>query len=110
MNIILMAPGGEGGGLSQIIMIVLIVVVFYFFMIRPQAKKQKEEKKFRESIQKGDKIVTVGGIHGKIAETGEQTVTIDVGSGVKMKVNRSAISMNYTQGGEAGESELAEKK
>ncbi len=59
--------GGEGMG--NLLMIGLIVVVFYFFMIRPQAKKQKEEKKFRESIKKGDKVVTVGGIHGKIADT-----------------------------------------
>ena len=61
---------------QQIIMLVLILVVFYFFMIRPQMKKQKELKKFRESIKVGDKVVTIGGIHGKILELNDTTVLI----------------------------------
>ena len=56
------------GGANQLIMIVLMIGVFYFFMIRPQMKKQKELKKFREGLKAGDKIVTIGGIHGKILE------------------------------------------
>ncbi|MDA9564000.1 preprotein translocase subunit YajC [Flavobacteriales bacterium] len=100
--------GGEGMG--NLLMIGLIVVVFYFFMIRPQAKKQKEEKKFRESIKKGDKVVTVGGIHGKIADTKDTTVVLEVEGGMKIKVNRSAISLNYTGGNTDGESELAQAK
>ena len=56
------------GGANQLVMIVLMIGVFYFFMIRPQMKKQKELKKFREGLKAGDKIVTIGGIHGKILE------------------------------------------
>lgn len=100
--------GGEGMG--NLLMIGLIVIVFYFFMIRPQAKKQKEEKKFRESIKKGDKVVTVGGIHGKVSDTKDTTVTLEVEGGMKIKVNRSAISLNYTGGNTDGESELTQAK
>ena len=76
---------------QQIIMLVLILVVFYFFMIRPQMKKQKELKKFREGLQNGDKVVTIGGIHGKILEVGESTVLIATESG-KLRVDKSAVS------------------
>jgi preprotein translocase subunit YajC len=73
---------------------VLLIVVFYFFMIRPQLKKTKEQKKFRENIKVGDKIVTIGGIHGKIADIGDTTFMIIVEGGVKLKIERSAISMD----------------
>ena len=76
---------------QQIIMLVLILVVFYFFMIRPQMKKQKELKKFREGLANGDKIVTIGGIHGKILEVADTTVLISTEGG-KMRVDKSAIS------------------
>ena len=62
------ASGGAGGGMSGMIMILAIIVIFYFFMIRPQNKKQKEIKKAREAMKKGDKVVTAGGIHGRIRE------------------------------------------
>ena len=62
----LLQAQGQGGGLSGIIMIVAMIVIFYFFMIRPQSKKQKEIKKAREAMQNGDKVITAGGIHGKI--------------------------------------------
>lgn len=76
---------------QQIIMLVLILVVFYFFMIRPQAKKQKELKKFREGLAVGDKVVTIGGIHGKILEVAESTILIATESG-KIRMDKSAIS------------------
>ncbi len=76
---------------SQIIMLVLILVVFYFFMIRPQMKKQKELKKFRENLKVGDKVVTIGGIHGKILEVAESTLLISVDSG-KIRIEKSAVS------------------
>lgn len=72
-------------------MLVLILVVFYFFMIRPQMKKQKELKKFRESIAVGDKVVTIGGIHGKILEVAESTVLISCESG-KLRLDKTAVS------------------
>ena len=80
--------------LQGIFPIILIIIVFYFFMIRPQLKKTKEQKKFRENIKIGDKIVTIGGIHGKIADVQETTFMITVEGGVKLKIERSAISMD----------------
>mgnify|MGYP003395044572 FL=1 len=82
------------GQLGQFLPLVLIIVVFYFFMIRPQLKKTKEQKKFRENIKVGDKIVTIGGIHGKISDVGETTFMITVEGGVKLKIEKSAISMD----------------
>jgi preprotein translocase subunit YajC len=76
---------------QQIIMLVLIVVVFYFFMIRPQMKKQKELKKFRENLKAGDKVVTIGGIHGKILEINDSTVLVN-SEGTKIRLDKTAIS------------------
>lgn len=87
------AGGGMSGGISQIVMLVLIVVVFYFFMIRPQMKKQKEAKKFVEAIKKGDKVVTIGGIFGKIVEVQETAYVIEVEGGNRLKILKSAVSM-----------------
>ena len=72
-------------------MIVLMIGVFYFFMIRPQMKKQKELKKFREGLKPGDKIVTIGGIHGKILEIADSTVLIQ-SEGTKLRLEKSAVS------------------
>lgn len=76
---------------QQIVMLLLILVVFYFFMIRPQMKKQKELKKFREGLKVGDKVVTIGGIHGKILEVAESTILIATESG-KLRMDKSAVS------------------
>ena len=80
--------------LQGIFPIILIIIVFYFFMIRPQLKKSKEQKKFRENIKIGDKVVTIGGIHGKISDVQDTTFMITVEGGVKLKIERSAISMD----------------
>jgi preprotein translocase subunit YajC len=69
---------GGGQGMQSILMLGLMVLVFYFFMIRPQMKKQKDLKKFREGLKVGDKIVSIGGIHGKILEVSDSTVLIDL--------------------------------
>ncbi len=79
------------GGTGQLVMLVMIVIVFYFFMIRPQMKKQKELKKFRESMAVGDKVVTIGGIHGKVLEVAESTITISTESG-KLRLDKSAVT------------------
>lgn len=100
------APEGEGSQYTTLIMFAMIGVIFYMFMIRPQTKKAKETKKFREALKKGDRIVTIGGIHGKVVEIKETTVLIEVEGGGKLKIERSAISMEYTSGG--GTSELAQ--
>ena len=81
-------------GTASLIMFALIFVVMYFFMIRPQIKKQKAENKYREALKMGDKIITIGGIHGKIIELGKASVVIEVHGGSKMKVLKSAVSMS----------------
>ena len=80
---------------SQLIMILLMVGVFYFFMIRRQMKKQKELKKFREGLAQGDKVVTIGGIHGKILEVTDTTVLLS-SEGTKLRFEKSAISQTVS--------------
>jgi preprotein translocase subunit YajC len=96
MQTILLSAGADPGTM-QLYMIVLMVVVFYFFMIMPQMKKNKAQKKFREEIAKGDKIITSGGIHGKITELKETTIVIEVEDGSKIRIEKSAINMESTQ-------------
>lgn len=79
--------------MSSLIMLGLMVLVFWFFMIRPQMKKQKELKKFREALKKGDHIVTIGGIHGKILEVTDTTVLVQSDS-TKLRLDKSAISQS----------------
>lgn len=69
-----------------------IIGVFYFFMIRPQQKKQKDQKSFIENLKKGDSVVTIGGMHGKIAAIEGNTITLDVDRGVKLTFEKTAIS------------------
>jgi preprotein translocase subunit YajC len=83
--------GAEANPFMSFLPLILIVVVFYFFMIRPQMKRQKELRKFRESIQKGDNVVTTGGIYGKVADIKETTILLQVDEGVKLKVDKSAV-------------------
>ncbi|MEG2337140.1 MAG: preprotein translocase subunit YajC [Bacteroidales bacterium] len=85
------ATGGMGG-YENLILIAAIIVIFYFFMIRPQMKGTKEQKKFRETLSKGQKIVTIGGIHGKIVEVEEQTVIIETEGQNRLKLEKSAIA------------------
>jgi preprotein translocase subunit YajC len=89
--------GGGGGGSMQILLLVGIVAIFYFFMIRPQQKRNKEQQKFRSELQKGQKIVTIGGLHGKIVEVQEKTVTVEVQDNVRLKFEKSAIAMNTSE-------------
>lgn len=93
-SILLMLPQGEEGGGSGpfLIMMVLMIVVFYFFMIRPQMKKSKEQKNFREGLKKGDRIVTIGGIHGKVLEVKETTLIIETEGQGKLKIEKSAAN------------------
>ena len=84
---------GGGNSVSSLIMIVAMIAIFYLFMIRPQAKKQKELKKFREAMKPGDKVVTIGGVHGKILEIAESTVLIS-SEGTKIRLEKSAISQS----------------
>jgi preprotein translocase subunit YajC len=87
------AAGGSGQSnpLLTFLPLILVFVVFYFFMIRPQMKKQKEMNNFRTSLQKGDKVITTGGIYGRIAEVKDNFVMLEVGGDVKLKVDKSAL-------------------
>jgi len=93
MNIILMTQpeGQDANPLMSFLPLLLIVVVFYFFMIRPQMKRQKETRKFRESLSKGDKVVTTGGIYGKIVEVKETTIVLEIAKEVHIKVDKNGI-------------------
>ncbi len=93
-------PGQQGGGTMNLVFILLIFVVFYFFFIRPQMKKTKEQKKFRESLKKGDKIITIGGIHGKILEVADTTIIIEVEGQNRLKMEKSAIALDASSTGQ----------
>jgi preprotein translocase subunit YajC len=89
-----MAPqGGNGGGLvSTLIMFGAIFLIFYFMIIRPQQRRSKEREKMLSNVQKGDKVITSGGLHGIVAGLDDKTILLDVGDKVKLKFERSAIA------------------
>ena len=86
----------RNGGLSFILMLVLIFVVMWFFMIRPQQKKQKEMNKFRDSLKKGDKVVTVGGIYGTVNEVKGSRVSLDIDKNVTITVDKASLVKDYS--------------
>lgn len=90
-SILLQASAAGGGGFSGILMIVAMIVIFYFFMIRPQQKKQKEIKKARDAMKAGDRVVTAGGIHGKLKDISDATVMIEVAPGMQIKVDKTSV-------------------
>lgn len=90
-SILLMAPKEGESPLVSLLPLILIIVVFYFFMIRPQMRKQKEQRKFREGIKNGDKVITLGGIYGKVVEVAEKTVIIEVEGKMRLKVDKNAL-------------------
>lgn len=98
LNILLMSTpdGGESNPTGTFLMLGAIMLVFYLFMIRPQMKKSKDQKKFKEQLKKGDRIITIGGVHGKIAEMKDATLIIDVEGGNRLKIEKSAVSMEST--------------
>ena len=98
VSVLLQAAPAPGAGSiwSMIVPFGLIYIVFYFFMIRPQTKKAKEAKKFREALQKGAKVVTIGGLHGTIVEVSDKTVLIQADTNVKMRFEKSAIATDGT--------------
>ncbi len=97
-NSVLLAAGGQqGGGMVQLVMMGAIILVFWLFMIRPQAKKAKEQKKFVENMQKGDRIVTIAGIHGVINKINEDnTIQLEVSPGSYLKIEKSSVSMEWS--------------
>ena len=95
-----------GGGTQLVTMLVtfgLIIVVFYFLVIRPQNKKQKDAKKMLQSITKGDRVVTIGGLHGSVESVKEDAVVLKVDDNVKLKFSKSAVAQVLERKGESGD-------
>lgn len=92
------AAGGQAGGLQTIIMMVLFAVVFYFLLIRPQSKRQKEHKTMLEAIQKGDEVVTSGGILGKVNKITDGFIVLNVAQGVEMKFQKHSVTASLPKG------------
>ncbi len=100
-EIFLQAPAGGGGEWTQFVLIGGIIVIFYFFFIRPQQKKQKDQKKFIEAIKKGDQVVTIGGLHGKVYSVEGETVILEVDKGAKLTFEKTAISLDASKKSDA---------
>ena len=103
------AASGAGGaaGWESWIMIIILIAIFYFFMIRPQSKKQKEIKKFRYGLSVNDKVITAGGIYGKIKDIKEKTILLEISDNVKIKIDKNSV---YPSAEDAQTDVAAEKK
>ena len=88
----LLLQAAPGGGIMQLVFPVAIGLVLYFFMIRPQQRKTADAKAFRESLVKGTRVVTIGGIHGQLVEVGPETVLLEVERGQRLRLDRTAIA------------------
>ena len=104
------APHGEGGGnpIMSFLPLVAIIAIFYFLILRPQNKKQKETQKMLSALRKGDRVITVGGIHGVIQNVKDSTVIVKVDENVKLEFNRAAISTVSSQAREEKEEKTGE--
>lgn len=93
MNLFILLQAQQPGGnpLTSFLPLILIILVFYLFMIRPQMKRQKELKNYRSQLSKGDKIVTTGGIYGKVTDVKEQSVTVEISDNVRVKIDKNAV-------------------
>jgi preprotein translocase subunit YajC len=104
MNAILLQAAQGGSSWTTLIMMGLVFVVFYFFMIRPQQKKAKDAEKFRDSLKVGDKVITLGGLHGTIVSADNETIVLNVDNGVRLTFEKSAISAEATARKSKGDS------
>ncbi len=95
MHTVLLQAGGSD--FTSFLPIIGMIAIFYFFFIRPQQRKQKETKKYLQEIKKGEMVVTVGGIHGKIVEVSDTTVLVDVDRGTKLLLEKSSISLEASK-------------
>ena len=109
--VVFLQAGGAGGGSFQLILLGGMILVFWLFMIRPQQKKAKLAKKFQEEMQKGDKIVTIAGIQGTVNRVNEDgTIQIETSPGSYLKIERSAVSIEWTQNINKAAATTADKK
>jgi preprotein translocase subunit YajC len=102
LNTILLQAAGGGSGWSNMIMIVALIAIFYFFMIAPQQKKQKKINAFRDSLRNGDKVMTAGGIYGRIREVKDNTVILEIADGVRIKIDKNSIYQSMQDVAETG--------
>ena len=110
-NLIILQTSGGSGATLQLVLLGGMILVFWLFMIRPQAKKAKLAKEFQQNMQKGDKIVTIAGIHGKVNKVNEDgTIEMETSPGSYMKIEKSAISLEWTQNINKAAGAVAEKK
>ncbi|HUS03104.1 MAG TPA: preprotein translocase subunit YajC [Chitinophagaceae bacterium] len=94
---LMFGQGEKGGGGFQFIFLGLMILVFWMFMIRPQAKKAKLQKNFLANLQKGDKVVTIAGIHGTVNKVNDDgTMQLEINPGSYIKIEKSAVSMEWT--------------
>ncbi len=101
--ILLQAAANGGSAYSSIIMIVLLIAIFYFFMIRPQSQKQKKINEFRAGLKRGDKVITAGGIHGRIRDIKDNSIVIlEIDDNVKIKVDLNSIYQSVSDAIETG--------
>lgn len=95
--ILLQASSGQNGLIGNLILLGGIAIIFYFFMIRPQQKKQKDQRTFIGAIKKGDMVVTMGGMHGKVIALEEDNVTLEVDRGARIKFDKTSISLEASK-------------
>ena len=91
MNLFFILLQQQPNPLTSLLPLFLIIIVFYFFMIRPQMRRQKELRNFRSSLQKNDKIITTGGIYGKVTDIKDATVTVEIAENLRIKVDKNAV-------------------
>jgi preprotein translocase subunit YajC len=92
------AGGAQGGGMESMLLIVLMFVVLYFLMIRPQMKRAKEHKAMIEALQKGDEIVTAGGVLGRVSKLNENYITLEIANNVEIQVQRPSVQVILPKG------------
>lgn len=107
---LILAQTGSNGTAMQIVMIVLIIAIFYFFMMRPQQKQQKKIKEFRNNINKGDKVVTAGGIYGKVVSIDENTVKLAITNEVTIRIDKNSIYPSAAEAQETSSTNSTEAK
>jgi len=100
-NLIPLQEAGGSAGMMNLIMIVALIAIFYFFMIRPQQRKQKEIRKFREGLNVSDRVITAGGIYGKIRAVKENTITLEIADNVRISIDKGSVYPSAAQAQES---------
>lgn len=100
-NLIPLQEAGGSAGMMNLIMIVALIAIFYLFMIRPQQRKQKEIRKFREGLNVGDRVITAGGIYGKIRAVKENTITLEIADNVRISIDKGSVYPSAAQAQES---------